>query len=430
MPLTLILAELEHTGVNCDVQLAQKLELLCYRQLQEYDKYWNSKLPGISWQSPQQLLLMFQKLGLPIQYKVRVAKDKSRKRTPCVDADVLELYRDGYKNQLANLILTMRSLKKAADFCKIYSNDGRSHSRYKDQRGGRIQALNPDLQNIPEELSGIYPRTIILPDDPERDVIISADFEALEFFIYGYAADDRAILDARRKGIYIYGIFYEEIFHRSFFQPGMPPKKMYRRKDVPPWELLVAKSGPLGLLYGRGITSLEKGFGIRKLEAKRIYDTFHSEHPGVGRHHAELLKEARQSGYVKNYFGRIRRFPNVEMGKNEILSFTGQSNGADILKKNALVKLVQGIDDFKGRLMLTVHDSIAVSVPRANMHGAVEFVRDCMEAPLKEMNSYWIPAVIKVSTLETSTTAKPNWHDSMVYEDWLATYGTEHPRTA
>jgi len=433
MPLVQVMSEMEHVGVNCDVRQAQKIELTCYKLLQKYEEFWNAKMPLISWTSPQQLIVMFKKLGLPVQYKMRIAKDKSRKRTECCDEEVLELYRDAHKSQLAGLVLFMRKLKKAADFTHIYSSDGRAHARYMDQRGGRIQAKEPDLQNIPEELEAggitVLPRTIIIPDDPDNDVIISADFDALEFYIYGYACQDEAILESRRKGEYIYGLFYKEIFKKPFFEEGKPPKKWYRRKDIPAWELLVAKSAPLGMLYGRGVPSLRSGLGVPHSQAERIYNEFHREHPRVRPHHTELTLQATRTGYLQDFFGRIRRFPNPRMSHNEILAFTGQTNGADILRTRALLPLHRGLRDFSARLLLTVHDSVAISCPRRLMHGCVEYVRDTMEAPIPQMKNYWIPCTIKLGTKETSSTGMPNWGDVVPYEDWIAQYGTQRTRT-
>lgn len=427
-----ILSDMEHIGVNCDVTTAMRMELKCNKLLMAYNDYWETKVLkplGISWSSPKQLVLLFKSQGLPVQYKVRInAKTKARTRTECIDEDVLELYRDGYKSQLAGLVLFMRKLKKASDFTHIYSSDGRAHARYMDQRGGRIQAKEPDLQNIPEELEAagvtVCPRTIVVPDDPENDCIISADFDALEFYLYGYTCQDAAILNAKKNGVYIYGVFYKDIFKRSFFQEGAPPHKAYRRKDIPPWELLVAKSGPLGMLYGRNVGSLQKGFGISRNRAQEIYDGFHREHPGVRPHHTELLYEASRNGFLKNFFGRIRRFPNARISQNEIMSFTGQSNGADVLRFCALLPLSSGLRDFGARLLLTVHDSVVISCPRKALHGCIEFVRECMERPIPQLDQFWIPCTIKVCTKETSSTGTANWSDAIDYESYVAQFGT------
>jgi len=427
VPLWDAVIEMKTVGTNCDVEQAGRMELQMYKILDQYTTWWSKNLPLVDWQSSQQLIALFSTLGLPQVLRKRVAKDKSVKKTPSCDQDVLEMYRDKHQNKLAGLLLTMRELKKASDFTHIYAADGRAHPTHKihGQTAGRIQAKDPDLQNIPEELGGIHPRTIVIPDNPDEDCIISADFEAIEFFIYGFAANDQPILDCRRNGTYIYGMFYEEIFHKPFFEPGRPPKKPYRLKTIAPWELLVAKSGPLGMLYGRGAKSLEDGFGVAKSVAGKIYNDFFNRHWAVGRYHETLMTEAGQHGYLRNFFDRIRRFPNAYGMRNEILAYPGQSNAADILIK-AIVALRRGIQDFGGRVLFPVHDSIQISNPRRSLAGAVEFVRDTMEAPIPEMNNFWIPCTIKVGTKETSTTGKPNWSDTVTWEDWTLDHGYKH----
>lgn len=420
VPLWQAVIDMKVDGTRCDTEGAQRMELQMYKTLEAYETWWNKELPQVLWTSPQQLIALFTALKLPTQYKLRKTKDGQKKRTPTCDAEVLELYRDKYKNQVAGLILTMRSLKKAADFTHIYASDGRAHPSHfiHGQRAGRIQAKGPDLQNIPEELAGIYPRSIIIPDDPESDYIVSADFEAIEFFIYGYAAKDEPILKARRDGSYIYGIFYQEIFHRPFFLDGCPPKKAYRRPDIKPADLLIAKSGPLGMLYGRGEKSLEDGFGISKSAARKIYGDFFHEHWAVANFHQTLMKEVWDSGYLRNYFDRIRWFPNPQGMRNEILAFPGQSNAADILIRNAIVPLHDGIKRFGGRLLFPVHDSVQFTVPRRSLAGAVEYIRETMEGPIPQMNNFWIPVTIKVG---------PNWGDTQVWEDYCL---AQHERTA
>jgi uracil-DNA glycosylase family 4 len=418
VPLWQAVIDMKVDGTRCDVNAAQRMELQCYKALNVYEDWWHGKIPNVDWQSPQQLIALFTTLKLPQVLRKRVKKDKSIVRTPSCDQEVLEMYRDKYQNQLAGLLLTMRSLKKASDFTHIYASDGRAHPSHfiHGQKAGRIQAKEPDLQNIPEEISGIYPRTIIIPDDPTEGYIVSADFEAIEFFIYGYASNDEPILRARREGTYIYGIFYESIFHKPFFEPGRPPKKPYRRKDIPPWELLVAKTGPLGLIYGRGEKSLEDGFGISKSEAHKIYHAFATEHWAVLNYHQVLMKEVWQNGYLRNFFNRIRWFPNPSGMRNEILSFPGQSSAADILIRNAIVPISQGIKDYGGRLLFPVHDSIQCTVPRVSLAGAVSFIRDCMEAPIPEMNNFWIPCVVKVGK---------NWGDTVTWEDYVLEHRTD-----
>lgn len=426
MALYPVVDEMRKVGVNCDTQQAMKIELICHKALGQYEAFWQKISPLINWTQNKELIGLFSAQKLPVQFKVRVdSKTKQRKKTPCLDMDVLEMYRDKYHNQTAGLILLMRKLKKASDFCRIYEQDDRAHSQYPlhRQRAGRIQSVDPDLQNIPEELIlgkdfKVFPRQIIIPDNPENDVIISIDYEQGEFWIYAYAAQDQELLEMKKKGEYIYGKFFEDLLGKPFFQSGMPRKKAFKLKDIDPQDLLLAKSAPLGLIYGRGANSLEDGFGISHERAVHMYRSFFNEHLAISALHTKLLLEASQTGYLRNFFGRIRRFPNVQGMRNEILSYPGQSNLADILRRNALLPLFEGLRDFGARLLFAVHDQVAISCPARNALGCASWARDTMEAAIPEMNNYWIPCEPYIGCIEKSTTGKPNWGDLISLDDY------------
>ena len=82
--------------------------------------------------------------------------------------------------------------------------------------------------------------------------------------------------------------------------------------------------------------------------------------------------------------------------KNELYAFPGQSNAADILRRNALLPLQRSLGDFGGRLVLTVHDQVLVSVPERNLSSCISHIRDTMQQPIAEMDGYHIPVAIKV----------------------------------
>lgn len=404
-----ILNEMKKEGARCDIRLAQSYELHCARALEKYDQWWAENLPFVSWSSPKQLVPFFAKLGLPLQFRDRVnSKTKERIKTPTADDEALELYITKFENQAAKLVQTMRALRKAGDFCHFYEKDGRAHPSFTMHRqvAGRIQAVRPDIQNLSEELeiAEVYPRKIIIGDG-EDDLLINADYEQVELWVYAYIAKAKKLLEIKREGTYIHGLFYETFFEEPFFQPGMPKKKKFMLPTIPPWKLLKAKTYPLGLIYGR-----------RDLGDKNyIYDNFHKEHPEIGEMHRRLEREAYQFGFCRNLFGRIRRFPNVKGMKNELYNFPGQSNTADILRINALIPLASTLPDFKARLVLTVYDQVLVNCPRSNLLSCVEHIRTTMQRPIEVMEDYSIPVGIKVGK---------SWGELQSVEEYVKTTST------
>lgn len=407
-----VVSDLQHRGARCSVQTAEQMELFCTLALQQYEAFWKETLPGINWRSSEQLLPIFESQGLPIRKARRKRKDGTIYYSATLDEETLKDYADNHNSQLAALILEMRTLSSSYKFCYPYSDDGFMHARYK-QHGtgtGRFSAKNPNPQNIPEEVGNIRPREIVVPDEYPNDegVIILSDFSQFELWIYAWIAQDEGFLEAKRRGDYIHGIMYETFFKEPFFEANMPKQKIYARKDIAPWKLLKAKTFPLGMLYGRGEESIRYG-GFPAEEARIIYNNFHRDHPAIKAMHRKLTYEVERKGYLQNIFGRMRRFPNLQK-KNEFLSFPGQSNAADLLRKLALIPLHKHLADFSARLILTVHDSTGVTCPKRNAIGCASFIKDCMEAPVEQMSGYYFPV---------EQTIGPSWGNTEPLETFI-----------
>lgn len=408
-----LLNEWRVVGVNTDVEHSQRTILTLLMTLQKYEQWWQQNIPSHDWSSPKQLVDLFTRLGLPLQLRTRKKKDGTTVRTPSVDDDVLELYAKKYNNSVAGLIQTMRGLKHAADLCSLAKTDGRIHPRIKahGQVGLRLQAVDGNVYQIPEEISGVYPRAIIIPDRPREQVIIVADFSQIEFRLYAIQAKAKNILERLAKGDYIYGSYYEDIFCKPFFKDG-PRTKANIRSDVKPWEILVVKSWPLGFIYGRGVPSVE-GLSISSKRAKEVYDNFHRDNPEIRRFHTELEYRANRDGYLLSPFGGIRKFPNVRGSHNEILSFPGQTVAVGVLFRNVLTSRLPTAlkEECGGRLMFTVHDSAICCALKEKAERAREIIHECGEAPLPELDGWSIPMESKIG---------PNWGEIKSWEKWYA----------
>jgi uracil-DNA glycosylase family 4 len=409
-----LINEIRVLGINTNVFETQKTLVMLGRTLDAYEKWWNTNIPTVSWSSPKQLLGLFKAMGMPIFKRKRVKKDeegnKSIKQTETCDDEALEEYvKRG--NKTAALIQTMRALKHAGDLVSVAAPDGRIHTRLKlhGQVGGRIQAVDGNVQTIPEELSGVYPRSIVIPDKPDQ-VIVVADFSQIELRLYAIQSKAQRMLDRLNSGDYIYGFFHEEIFQKPFFVEGLPRTKENTRPDIQPWEILVDKSWPLGFLYGRGIPD-NTGLPIARSKCKEIYERFHRDNPEFGKFHSELEYQATRKGYLITPFGRIRRFPNPKALRNEILAFPGQTTAVDVLYRNALLPLPKPLKiEFGGRVLFPVHDSVVCQVNRSCLVDAVKFIQTTMQSPLPELGGFNIPATLKVGY---------NWGELMSLEKFL-----------
>jgi DNA polymerase len=277
-----ILTQMKTVGANCNVRLAGEYELRCYQTLQQYEVWWAENIKVVDWSSPKQLIPFFAQLGLPPQFETRIDPiTKARKQTPTANDEALKYYEKVHNSQVAGLIRRMRALRKAGDFVRFYSSDGKAHSTFTLHRqvGGRVQSVHPNLQNLSEELelAEVHPRRIII-GDTEDSVVINADFDSIEPWVYGYLTQDPILLKAKENKEYIHGMFYEQLFKEPFFEPGRPRTKAFKLPNIPAWKLLRAKTIPMGLLYGR--VDLEEQ-GLSRAEGDVIHRQFYRDHPAI-----------------------------------------------------------------------------------------------------------------------------------------------------
>lgn len=391
-------------GVRVDEEEANRQALQMYTHLDALEKIWEKSVPNVDWQSNKQLIELFTRLKLPLVMKERVRKDKSRYKSPSVDDDSLEIYVTKHQSQVAKLVQLMRGLRKGGQLATSHK-DGWLHPHFKltAQVGGRIQTSGAEdvetgrvtghVQNIPEELPmfpQVRPRKMIVGDTKDC-LVVCADFSQIEFREYVWYAKAKALKQVLDSGDYIYGILYEQLFSEPFFKPGGRSKK-FKRDDIPPWKLLLAKTYPMGFIYGRQPKD--------KL-GQRLYTEFHSANPEISAFHTKLFLQVSRDRYWQSVFGRMRRFANARAVKNEVYSCPGQVTAVDILNKNALLPLHQAFktmecEGIRPRIMFPQYDSVEISVHKDQAEEVAALTLGFMQRPIPEMDGLVIPAEVHI----------------------------------
>lgn len=426
----------QHEGAPYDQEASDLAEFKLTKALEKYQAFWNEKFPFVNYASSKQLISLFDTLGFKAPMKARVKKNKKTGETTAyksqsVDEDVLE----GFAKKgsaIAKLIILMRQMGKTGDFLN-QATRGRYRCRGKihGQAGGRIQTVDKNAQTLPEEMlvnpqvegSGVFPRATIIPEHPD-DIIVAADFSQIEFWLYAWYAKCQKLLDVKDKGEYLYGDFYEAIWNEPFFHVGRLRTKGNRNDSItPPWKLLVAKSWPLGFIYGRGVPGVE-GLPIAPSRAKGIRTDFHNAYPEISTFHNRIMFEATKTGFLQTAFGRMRRFANPTAQRNQLLAFPGQSTACDILINKVVLGCGREIGQLFGprsRLYFTVHDSGVF-----NIHGgrrdpllglqALNYIATTMASPIPELDGFSIPCEAKIG---------PSWGGIMSVDKWKRTHGID-----
>lgn len=327
--------------------------------------------------SPVQLSeVLFDKLGLPTKGIKKTSRgystgakelDKLRGENPIIEK--LMEYREAAK-LLSTYITPMPEL---AD------EDGRIHTTFTQNvtATGRLSSLNPNLQNIPvrtEEGKRIREGFVA----PAGKVLVSADYSQFELRLAAVLSDDKALIDDFNAGIDIHTKTASEAFGVPFDQVT----KAQRR---------AAKVINFGVLYGMSVKGLSDAAGMSIADAKAFIEKYFELRAPIKRKLEEILKQAREKGYVETFFGRRRPTPDVKSSnflvraaaERAAQNMPIQGTEADLMKR-AMVEVDKKLP--KGaELIMQVHDSLIVECDEALQDEVQKVLKETMEGVAPEL---------------------------------------------
>ena len=385
MPLSIVLADMELTGIKLDVDYLTKVqeELKSKMDIVEKEIY---SLAGSEFNimSPAQLAkVLFEDLMIPYPKRVKDGKYSTSK-------DILDKLVDTYP--IVNKVLEYRTLSKlytnyAVGLIDEVRSDGRIHTIYTQAltRTGRLSSIEPNLQNIPArgEYSSII-RKAFIPDD--NSVLLGSDYSQVELRVFASLSNTENLIEAFKNDKDIHTKTASDIF-------GVPMEEV--TKDM----RRTAKAVNFGIVYGISSFGLADDLGIDFRDAKNFMDNYLATYPGIVDFMEELKNNAYRDGYVKTLMGRKRVIEELSSknymirqgGERMALNTPIQGTAADILKK----AMVEIYDEFnkrglKSKMLLQVHDELVFNVLNDELDEVKSLVKDIME------NTYQLKVPLKV----------------------------------
>jgi DNA polymerase-1 len=374
MPLVMVLAKIEMTGVKIDLDLLQGYSKEIETQLQQ-------KMEGIyglagevfNINSSQQLgKILFDKLKLPV-----VKKTKTGYST---DVDVLTKL--SLQHDLPLEILGYRNLSKLKSTYidalpkLVHPETGRVHTSYNQTvtATGRLSSSDPNLQNIPirtEEGNRI--RQAFIPE--EGWSIVSADYSQIELRILAHLAQDETLIKAFQNDEDIHARTASEIF-------GVPIER------VTPAMRREAKVINFGIVYGMSAYGLSQQLRTEPKIAQAYINEYFKKYSGVQTYIEKSLEEARQKGYVITLLNRRRYLPDVhsptvairQAAERMAINSPLQGTAADIIKV-AMIHIQNRIEGLglSTRMIMQVHDELVFEVPEEEHQNAIPMIQNEME---------------------------------------------------
>ena len=387
MPLAIVLAEMERTGVLVDAKQLNDYSIELAKQLIEIEAQLQS-LAGEKFNpaSPKQIqAILFDKHNLPVL-------KKTPKGDPSTSEEVLSELANEY--ELPRMILFYRGLAKLKNTytdklpLMISPIDQRIHTNY-NQIGtitGRLSSNDPNLQNIPvrnEEGRRIRQAFIA----PKGCKIISADYSQIELRIMAHLSQDESLLNAFAHDKDIHRVTAGEILGKA-------------ESEVTNEERRRAKAVNFGLIYGMSAFGLSKQINIPRKEAQFYIDRYFERYPGVQQYMEQTRQLAAEQGYVETLSGRRLYLPKIRStngiekrgAERAAINAPMQGTAADIIK-TAMIKMSKWIKNQSAdniKMVMQVHDELVFEVKDAFVEQYCTEIKKIME------NCYKLSVPLKV----------------------------------
>lgn len=395
MPLVFVLYDMEKEGIRADGQkLKEYSEQLSVSIEQLENRIYEAAGEEFNINSPKQLgVILFEKLNLPNGKKTKTGYSTA--------ADVLEKLAP--EHQIVADILEYRQLSKlkstyADGLVNFITDDGKIHTTFNQTitATGRLSSTDPNLQNIPIRIElGKLIRKVFLPED--GDLFVDSDYSQIELRVLAHISGDEKLIEAFQNG---------QDIHRStaalvFDTPFDEVTELQRRN---------AKAVNFGIVYGISAFGLSNDLGISRKEAQEYIDSYFEKYPKIKEFIDTTVADARENGYTKTMFGRIRPIPELsssnfmqrQFGERVAMNSPIQGTAADIIKI-AMIRVHDRLENegLSSKLILQVHDELLIETKEAEKEQVIKILEEEMHGA----------ANLKVS-MDVGTECGYDWYDA------------------
>jgi DNA polymerase I-like protein with 3'-5' exonuclease and polymerase domains len=323
--------------------------------------------------------------------------DKTDGGKASINADCLRRM----KHPAAKMILDLRKMLKTRDTFLSghilgHEHDGIIHCNYNQTKNdaeagtgtGRLSVTNPALQQIPSRDVAI--KSLIRPIF-KADVgakWMGLDWSQFEFRVANHYGQVPSIIEAYRANPKL-------DFHQLVSDlTGIPRNAQYAGGPS-------SKAINLGLAFNMGSGRLAQECGLPYTEevgpsgnvflkagpeAMELFDKYHAANPGMRNTAQKASNIAKERGSVHSVMGRRLRFPGGQF-VHKASGLIYQATSADCMKQK-LIELHKYLTaEGCGRLLLTVHDEVGISLDNDSLDKAQEVARiyttfDGVECPI------------------------------------------------
>lgn len=359
MPLVVVLADMELTGVRLDTDALQETSKLFSERMHVYEqRIYKEAGETFNISSPKQVGdILFGKMQLMEKPK------KTRTGQYVTSEEVLLQLKN--KAPIVSDILDYRGMKKLLstyiDALPKLINPETHHIHTSFNQAltatGRLSSSDPNLQNIPVRTDdGKEIRKCFIPEP--GCLFFSADYSQIELRIMAHLSGDEKMIEAFKEGLDIHRATASKIWK----EPMEEVTDAQRKK---------AKQANFGIIYGITTYGLAQRMDISNGEARSLIADYFNTFPKVKAYMEQSIERARQKGYAETIFGRRRYLPDIHSKNGTVRGFAErnainapiQGSEADIIKV-AMVRIWRRFkaEGIRSKMILQVHDELNFSV--------------------------------------------------------------------
>lgn len=396
LPLVNVLFEMETQGIKLDKNKLDELQIKYTTELNELTtKIYLLSGKTFNINSPKQLAeVLFEDL------KIKAYNNKKNSTSSDILNDIID------DHEIIPLIIKYRQINKLyTTYINVYeeimNKDTKKVYTVFNQfvtSTGRLSSSEPNLQNIPvrsEEGSNI--RSIFISSF-DNGYIVGADYSQIELRLLAHFSQDKNLVRAYNVGDDIHRITASEIFNVNL-------------NDVTSEMRRNAKAINFGIIYGISDYGLSQNINSSVQLAKEYIEKYFVKYPQVKEYMDSNVEFAKENGYIKTMFGRIRPIPEIHSTNFNIRKFSErvamnmplQGTASDIIKL-AMVKVSNELkkQNLQSKMMLQVHDELVIDCAENEKAQVEKILENCME----NVVDLSVPLIVNVSSGKTWKEAK------------------------
>lgn len=402
MPSVKALIDLREQGLRLDPPVVEHWCGVWQRQLTEHLAWWDGQFPGYPAVGPGSAQaihrLLYKTWGLPVQRN----KDDGATADALAIRTLMELAPQ-YAEPLGRFLQIRGVAKLISTYGNALIGNERVYPSYlptgKDEKKddqikgkalpgtGRLACSGPNIQNQPDESKVMY-----IPDE-DGWVWVAADYSQAELRQMAAKSDDAALKEALKGDVHA----------RTM-------------ELIPGISRVLAKNGVYGTSFGAGAPRLvnmlrENGVYVTVKAMKDLQAGLSNAYPRWWAYLQSQGAVGVAQGYLRNSFGRVRRFTGGGGDVPAMKDFGSQSDVGDV-GWSTYRQLWEGAQRAGGRLSILVHDEVVVQCPPDRVGAVSEMLRDVMCQRFDNVApGFWLPIDIRIG---------PRWSkkDMIAEGDW------------